>query len=108
VLVVVEKMVEERLIWKEEGLQALPEEVKEVELKGQREMKEQGNWVFDWAGKNWEVMEEGWRNWSEKMKKVVVIKHHQELEELQQGKHLEKGWLKPLLHKSSLKNKMYY
>lgn len=51
-LVVVEKMVEERVIWKEEGLQALPEEVKEVELKGQREMKEQGNWVFDWAGKN--------------------------------------------------------
>lgn len=49
----------------------------------------------------------GWRNWLEKMKKVVVIKYHQELEALQQGKHLEKGWLKPSLHKSSLKSKMY-
>lgn len=61
-LVVMEKMAEERVKWKEEGLQALPEEVKEVEQKGQRGMKEQGNQVFDWAGKNWEVME-GWRNW---------------------------------------------
>ena len=34
------------MIWKEEGLMALPEEEKEVEQKGQKEMKEQGNWVF--------------------------------------------------------------
>lgn len=39
-------MVEERVIWKEEGLQALPEEEEEM-LKGQKEMKEQENWVFD-------------------------------------------------------------
>jgi len=39
-------MVEETVIWKEEGLMALPEEEKEVEQKGQKEMKEQGNWVF--------------------------------------------------------------
>lgn len=34
-------MVEERVMGKGEGLQALPEEEKEVE------MMEQGNWMFD-------------------------------------------------------------
>lgn len=42
------------------------------------------------------------------MKKEVVMNHQQVLEALQKkGKHLEKGWLKPSLYKSSLKNKMY-
>ncbi|KAJ1435448.1 putative paralemmin-3 [Sesbania bispinosa] len=65
---------------KEEGLQALPVEEKEVKLMGQKEMKGQGNWMFDWVEK-WEVMV-GW-----KMKKQVVIQHQEMLEALQKGKH---------------------
>lgn len=58
---------------KEEGLQlqALFEEEKEVELKGQKEMQEQGNWMFDLAEENWEVMVvwKQWKNLLEKLKK---------------------------------------
>lgn len=41
---------EEKGMGKEEGLQALPVEGKEVELKkGQKGMMELGNWMFDWV-----------------------------------------------------------
>lgn len=40
------ELVVERVIWKEEGLQALPEEEKEEKEVELKVMKEQGNWVF--------------------------------------------------------------
>ena len=39
-------LVVERVRWKEEGLQALPEEEKEEKEVELKVMKEQGNWVF--------------------------------------------------------------
>ena len=40
------ELVVERVIWKEEGLQALPEEEKEEKEVELKVMKEQWNWVF--------------------------------------------------------------
>ena len=73
----------ERVIWKEEGLQALPEEEKEEKEVELKVMKEQGNWVYT--------------TWEE-MKFMSVILMGRDHKKSNEGMFLSAQWLEPIFH----------